>query len=71
MNNIIPLEYYGYLIRFYDDGWINAIDVVAKFDKESTALLRQIDVLEYLSALSRKLFSNSGFVAELSVISCV
>lgn len=68
MNNIIPLEYDGYPIRFNDDGWINATDVAAKFDKEPTAWLRQIDVLEYLSALSRKLFSNSGFVTELSEI---
>ncbi|OKO96209.1 DNA-binding protein [Xenorhabdus eapokensis] len=30
--------------------------------------MRQIDVLEYLSALSSKLFSNSGFVTELSKI---
>ncbi|EOD2822312.1 KilA-N domain-containing protein [Providencia vermicola] len=68
MNNIIPLEYDGYPIRFNDDGWINATDVAAKFDKEPTAWLRQIDVLEYLSALSRKLFYNSGFVTELSII---
>lgn len=68
MSNIIPLEYDGHPIRFNDDGWINATDVAAKFDKEPTAWLRQIDVLEYLSALSRKLFSNSGFVTELSEI---
>ncbi|HHR5847336.1 TPA: KilA-N domain-containing protein [Providencia alcalifaciens] len=68
MTNIIPLEYDGHPIRFNDDGWINATDVAAKFDKEPTAWLRQIDVLEYLSALSRKLFSNSGFVTELSEI---
>lgn len=42
--------------------------MAAKFDKEPNAWLRQIDVLEYLSALSRKLFSNSGFVTELSEI---
>ncbi len=68
MNNIIPLEYDGHPIRFNDDGWINATDVAAMFDKEPTAWLRQIDVLEYLSALSMKLFSNSGFVTELSEI---
>uniref|UniRef100_UPI000AADF723 KilA-N domain-containing protein n=1 Tax=Xenorhabdus eapokensis TaxID=1873482 RepID=UPI000AADF723 len=59
MSNIIPFEYDGHPIRFNEEGWINATDVAAKFGKEPTAWLRQIDVLEYLSALSSKLFSNS------------
>lgn len=68
MTKIIPLEYNGYSVRFNDDGWINATDVAAKFGKEPTAWLRQIDVLEYLAALSKKLFPNSGFVTEINEI---
>ena len=68
MSNIIPLNYDGLRIRFNDEGWINATDVAAKFNKEPTAWLRQVDVLEYMSALSRKLFDNSGFLTEINEI---
>lgn len=68
MTNIIPLNYDGLKIRFNDEGWINATDVAAKFGKETTSWLRQIDVLEYMSALSKKLFGNSGFLTEINEI---
>lgn len=68
MSNIIPMNYDGLRIRFNDEGWINATDVAAKFNKEPTAWLRQIDVLEYMAALSKKIFGNSGFLTELAEI---
>ncbi|MDE9428402.1 KilA-N domain-containing protein [Xenorhabdus bovienii] len=68
MSNIIPFEYDGHPIRFNEEGWINATDVAAKFGKEPTAWLRQVDVLEYMAALSKKLFGNSGFLTEISKI---
>ncbi|KPD02529.1 hypothetical protein M992_1682 [Moellerella wisconsensis ATCC 35017] len=33
MNNIIPLEYDGHPVHFNHDGWINAIELAAKFGK--------------------------------------
>lgn len=40
MSNVIPMNYDGLRIRFNDEGWINATDVAAKFNKEPTAWLR-------------------------------
>lgn len=68
MSNVIPLNYDGLSIRFNDEGWINATDVAEKFNKEPTAWLRQIDALEYMSALSKKLFGKSGFLTEINEI---
>lgn len=68
MSNVIPLNYDGLRIRFNDEGWINATDVAEKFNKEPTAWLRQIDALEYMSALSKKLFGKSGFLTEINEI---
>lgn len=68
MNNIIPFNYEGHSICFNDDGWLNATDVTMKFGKEPNDWLRQIDTLEYLAALSSKLFSHSGFLTEISKI---
>lgn len=51
-----------------EEGWINATDVAAKFNKEPTAWLRQLDVLEYMAALSKRLFGNSGALTELAEI---
>ncbi|WP_338803592.1 KilA-N domain-containing protein [Xenorhabdus griffiniae] len=68
MSNIIPLEYDGHPIRFNEEGWINATDVAAKFGKEPNDWISQLDTLEYLCALSKKLFSNSGAERELGKI---
>ncbi|MDX7985997.1 DNA-binding protein [Xenorhabdus sp. 12] len=68
MSNIIPIEYDGHPIRFNDEGWINATDIAMKFGKEPTAWLRQIDVLEYISALSFRVFGISGTVPEINEI---
>lgn len=68
MNNIIPLEYDGHPVRFNNDGWINATDIAAKFDKEPNDWLTRIDTLEYLVALSNKIYSNSCSVRELNKI---
>ncbi|HEI8864185.1 TPA: KilA-N domain-containing protein [Morganella morganii] len=68
MSNIIPLEYDGYPVRFNNDGWINATDIAAKFNKEPNDWLTRIDTIEYLVALSNKIHDNSGAVRELSDI---
>jgi hypothetical protein len=68
MSSIIPLEYEGHPIRFNEEGWINATDVAAKFGKEPNDWISQLDTLEYLCALSKKLFSNSGSERELGKI---
>ncbi len=68
MSNIIPFEYDGHPIRFNEEGWINATDVAAKFKKEPHAWITQLETLEYLCALSKKLFSNSVPERELKEI---
>lgn len=65
MSNIIPMSYDGLRIRFNDEGWINATDVAAKFGKEMNDWLQQYETLEYLCALDKRLFSNSGPEQEL------
>ncbi|MEX0445508.1 KilA-N domain-containing protein, partial [Xenorhabdus sp. SGI246] len=51
-----------------EEGWINATDVAAKFKKEPHAWITQLETLEYLCALSKKLFSNSVPERELKEI---
>lgn len=68
MSNIIPLNYDGLRIRFNDEGWINATDVVTKFGKETNDWLQQFETVEYMCVLSRRLFSNSGPEQELNKI---
>lgn len=68
MSNIIPFSYEGITIRFNDEAWINATDVAAKFGKEMNDWLQQYETLEYLCALAKRVFSNSGPEQELSKI---
>ncbi|HAT1665527.1 TPA: DNA-binding protein [Raoultella ornithinolytica] len=68
MSNIIPMNYDGLRIRFNDEGWINATDVAAKFKKEMNDWLQQYETIEYMCALSKRIFSNSDSEQELHKI---
>ncbi|WP_099126193.1 KilA-N domain-containing protein [Xenorhabdus stockiae] len=68
MSNIIPFEYDGHPIRFNEEGWINATDVAAKFGKEVTNWLYLLDTLEYLVALSNKVYGKTCTMQEISEI---
>ncbi len=59
MSNVIPLNYDGLRVRFNEEGWINATDVAAKFGKEMNDWLQQYETLDYMCALSKRVFSNS------------
>lgn len=51
MNNIIPLEYDGHPVHFNHDGWINAIDIAAKFGKVPNEWIKLPETIAYIQAL--------------------
>ena len=50
---IIPFDYEGQAVRFNADGWINATEAAARFDKEPAQWLRLPDAIRYLEGLQR------------------
>lgn len=50
---IIPFDYEGQAVRFNSDGWINATEAAARFDKEPAQWLRLPDAIRYLEGLQR------------------
>ncbi|MEE3508155.1 KilA-N domain-containing protein [Pseudomonas sp. 10C3] len=50
---IIPFDYEGQAVRFNADGWINATEAAARFDKEPAQWLRLPDAIRYLDGLQR------------------
>jgi len=67
--HIVKSDYNGQEISFRDDGWFNATQAAAKFGKEPYEWIRQRDTVEYVSALAKRLFNNSGFLEEFNKIS--
>lgn len=55
MNNVIPFEYQGQLVRFNTDGWINATEVAKRFGKKPAEWIRLPDTTKYMDALARHL----------------
>jgi hypothetical protein len=49
---LIKSEYQGAVQSFTDDGWFNATDAAAKYDKRPADWLKQDNVKEYMTALS-------------------
>lgn len=60
MSNIIPFPYQGQLVRFNSDGWINATDVAKRFGKRPNDWLSLPSTADYIDALKRHLFSDTG-----------
>lgn len=60
MNNIIPLDYQGQLIRFNTGGWIDATSAAKHYGKEVHEWLRSIDTLELMLILADDLFGKAG-----------
>ncbi|WP_443701256.1 KilA-N domain-containing protein, partial [Pseudomonas sp.] len=50
---IVPINYEGHAVRFNADGWINATEAAARFDKEPAQWLRLPDAIRYLDGLQR------------------
>lgn len=53
MNNAIQLSYEGSPVRLRADGWVNATDAAARFNKEPAQWLRLPDATRYLKGLER------------------
>ena len=50
---IVPFDYQGHAVRFNADGWINATEAAARFNKEPAQWLRLPDAIRYLEGLER------------------
>jgi hypothetical protein len=50
---IQPFDYQGQAVTFNSDGWINATEAAARFDKEPAQWLRLPDAIRYLDGLQR------------------
>jgi hypothetical protein len=50
---VIPFDYQGQPIRFDMDGWINATQAAARFDKLPNEWLRLPETIAYLEAIER------------------
>ncbi|WP_337927186.1 KilA-N domain-containing protein [Xenorhabdus griffiniae] len=61
-----PYPTHGHPTRFNEEGWINATDVAVKFEKEVTNWLYLLDTLEYLVALSNKVYGKTCTMQEIS-----
>jgi hypothetical protein len=55
---IVTLEYKGHPITYQDDGWFNATEAAAKFDKRPNDWLRLPSTDDYIGALCRQLRSE-------------
>lgn len=64
---IITRTYEDYDISYNSDGWFNATQAAAKFDKEPSAWLRQSDTAKYIAAICKRK-GDSGFVTEFNEI---
>lgn len=64
---IITRTYQEHAITYQGDGWFNATQAAARFDKEPTAWIRQSDTIEYIAALCER-SGKSGFVTEFNKI---
>lgn len=53
MNNVIQIDFEGSPVRFNADGWINATEAAARFNKEPAQWLRLPDATRYLKGLER------------------
>ena len=51
---IHPFDYQGQAVTFNSDGWINATEAAARFDKRPNDWLSLPTTIEYLEALSRR-----------------
>jgi len=54
MSNIIPIEFEGHSMRFYQDGWIDATVAAAKYGKEPAQWLRLPETIRYIEALESR-----------------
>lgn len=54
MSNIIPIEFEGHLMRFYDDGWTDATTAAEKFGKVPNEFLRLPETEAYIQGLERR-----------------
>lgn len=54
MSNIIPINFEGHSMRFYDDGWIDATTAAEKFDKVPNEFLRLPETESYIQGLERR-----------------
>ncbi|WP_231647097.1 KilA-N domain-containing protein [Pantoea sp. BL1] len=54
MSNIIPIEYDGCSMRFFEDGWIDATTAAEKFGKAPNDFLRLPETDAYISGLKRR-----------------
>ena len=52
--SIVTLDYQGHAIAYQDDGWFNATQAAAKFNKVPHDWMRLPATVEYIEALSRK-----------------
>ncbi len=48
MSNIIPVDFEGHSMRFYEDGWIDATTAAEKFDKVPNEFLRLPETESYI-----------------------
>lgn len=67
MSNILKFEFKKQLYSFNLEGWFNATEAAARFDKEPFDWLRQRDTVSYITALAQHLF-KSDFLPELNKI---
>ncbi|WP_077174079.1 KilA-N domain-containing protein [Yersinia proxima] len=54
MSNIIPINFEGHSMRFYEDGWIDATTAASKFDKEPAQWLRLPETIRYIEGLKSR-----------------
>lgn len=54
MSNIIPIEYDGHSMRFFEDGWIDATTAAEKFGRVPNEFLRLPETEAYISGLKRR-----------------
>lgn len=56
---VILADYQGLKVSFTDDGWFNATQAAARFEKEPAQWMRLPGTLAYLNALQRKYGKNT------------
>lgn len=54
MSNIIPIQFEGHPMRFYEDGWIDATTAAEKFGRVPNDFLRLPETESYIHGLERR-----------------
>lgn len=65
---IIPIDYDGQAVRFNSDGWINATEAAARFEKEPAQWLRLDSTKEYVERLTDRMAKSNVEKSHITLV---